>query len=91
MSLGVGKIKKIQKSTTVGHKREKKVQLQASDGGTSGPGKLVEEGRPKWESGVAEKFATRFHAPTHGGSCRLKNTRVSARGSLFHAEVSFDG
>ena len=61
MSLGVGKIKKIQKRTAVEHKREKKVQLQASDKGTRGLRKLVGEGRPKWESGIAGKLA----APTH--------------------------
>ena len=56
MSLGVGKI---HKSKVVGHKREKKVRLQASDRGTKGLGKLVEEGHLKWENGVARKLATR--------------------------------
>ena len=73
------------------------MQLQASDRGTKGLGKLVGEGQPWWESDVAGKLATpshapptSSHAPVHGGSLRLKNTHVSARGSLFHAEVSFD-
>ena len=78
---GVGKIKKIQKSTAVGHKREKKVQLQASKRGTTWLDKLVGEGRPQWEKGIAEKLAT-------CGSRRLKNTRVPARGSLFDVRVS---
>ena len=62
-SLDVGKIKKIQKSTAFGHKREKKVQLQALDKGTRGLGKLFGEGQPKWENGVSGKSATRSHAP----------------------------
>ena len=30
------------------------------------------------------------HTPARGGSSRLKNTRVLASGSQFHAGVSFD-
>ena len=91
MSLGVGKIKKIHKSTAVGHKREKKVQLQALDRGPRGLGKLIGEGRPRWENGIVGKLVMRSHAPTHGGNRRLKNMRVPARGSLFHARVSSSG
>ena len=83
--LGVGKIKK---STTDGYKREKKVQLQASNRGTRGLGKLIGEGRPRWEKGVVGKLATLSHAPTHDASRRLKNMRVLAYGSLFDVGVS---
>ena len=47
---------KVQLSET---KERKKVQLQALNSGTKGLGKLVGEGRPNWEKGVAGKLAMR--------------------------------
>ena len=67
------------------------MQLQASDRGTRGIGKLVGEGRPRRENGVVGKLATRSHTPTSGGSRQLKNTHVPTRGSLFHDRVSSSG
>ena len=52
------------------------MQLQASDRGTRGLGKLVEEGRPKWENSVTRKLATRSHTPMREGSRELKNTHI---------------
>ena len=90
MLMGVGKIKKTQKSTIAGHKTEEKVQMQASNRGTKGLGKLFGAGCSWWKKGMVGKLATHSHAPARDNSRRWKNTHVPARGTLFDVRVSFD-
>ena len=76
------KSRKVQLSDT---KERKKGSCRLSIGEPGGLGKVVGEGRPKWESGVARKLAMRSHTLARGGSHRLKNIRVPVCDSLFHA------